>query len=96
MPRRVEGGLPPQHIAELTKPAFIRLVQAHRRGRRLWRFKIEQVWEKAGGTVAAPHGHQAAMREVTRLGCCGIAGRRQLPDSRLVLVLTVPALPICD
>ena len=33
----------------------------------MWRFKIEQVWEKAGGTVAAPHGHQAAMREVTRL-----------------------------
>ena len=33
----------------------------------MWRFKIEQVWEKAGGTVAAPHGHEAAMREVTRL-----------------------------
>ena len=60
-------GLPPQRIADLTKPAFLRIVQAHRRGRRMWRFKIEQVWEKAGRTVAAPHGHAAAMREVTRL-----------------------------
>ena len=59
--------MPPQRIADLTKPDFIRIVQAHRRGRRMWRFKIEQVWEKAGRTVAAPHGHQAAMREVTRL-----------------------------
>ena len=33
----------------------------------MWRFKIEQVWEKAGRTVAALHGHEAAMREVTRL-----------------------------
>ena len=60
-------GLPPQRIADLTKPALLRIVQAHRRGRRMWRFKIEQVWEKAGRTVAAPHGHAAAMREVTRL-----------------------------
>ena len=60
-------GLPPQRIADLTTPAFLRIVQAHRRGRRMWRFKIEQVWEKAGRTVAAPHGHAAAMREVTRL-----------------------------
>ena len=51
----------------LTKPAFIRVVQEHRRGRRMWRFKIEQVWEKAGRTVAALHGYEAAMREVTRL-----------------------------
>ena len=63
----LRAGWPPQRIADLTKPDFIRVVQAHRRGRRMWRFKIEQVWEKAGGTVAAPHGHQAAMREVTRL-----------------------------
>ena len=63
----LRAGLPPQRIADLTKPDFIRVVQAHRRGRRMWRFKIEQVWEKAGRTVAAPHGHQAAMREVTRL-----------------------------
>ena len=63
----LRAGLPPQRIADLTKPDFIRVVQAHRRGRRMWRFKIEQVWEKAGGTVAAPHGHEAAMREVTRL-----------------------------
>ena len=63
----LRAGLPPQRIADLTKPDFIRIVQAHRRGRRMWRFKIEQVWEKAGRTVAAPHGHEAAMREVTRL-----------------------------
>ena len=63
----LRAGWPPQRIADLTKPDFIRVVQAHRRGRRMWRFKIEQVWEKAGGTVAAPHGHQAAVREVTRL-----------------------------
>ena len=63
----LRAGWPPQRIADLPKPDFIRVVQAHRRGRRMWRFKIEQVWEKAGGTVAAPHGHQAAMREVTRL-----------------------------
>ena len=63
----LRAGWPPQRIADLTKPDFIRVVQAHRRGRRMWRFKIEQVWEKAGGTVAAPHGHEAAMREVTRL-----------------------------
>ena len=63
----LRAGLPPQHIATLTKPTFIRVVQAHRRGRRMWRFKIEQVWEKAGRTVAAPQGHEAAMREVTRL-----------------------------
>lgn len=60
-------GLTPRQIAELTKPAFIRLVQQHRRGRRMWRFKIEQVWEKACRTVAAPHGDDAAMREVARL-----------------------------
>ena len=63
----LRAGWPPQRIADLTTPDFIRVVQAHRRGRRMWRFKIEQVWEKAGGTVAAPHGHEAAMREVTRL-----------------------------
>ena len=63
----LRAGLPPQDIAMLTKPAFIRVVQEHRRGRRMWRFKIEQVWEKAGRTVAALHGHEAAMREVTRL-----------------------------
>ena len=63
----LRAGLPPQRSADLTKPDFIRIVQAHRRGRRMWRFKIEQVWEKAGRTVAAPHGHEAAMREVTRL-----------------------------
>ena len=61
----LRAGLPPQDIAMLTKPAFIRVVQEHRRGRRMWRFKIEQVWEKAGRTVAALHGHEAAMREVT-------------------------------
>ena len=66
-PAVLRAGLPPQRIADLTKTDFIRVVQAHRRGRRMWRFKIEQVWEKAGRTVAAPHGHQAAMREVTRL-----------------------------
>ena len=63
----LRAGLPPQDIARLTKPAFIRVVQEHRRGRRMWRFKIEQVWEKTGRTVAALHGHEAAMREVTRL-----------------------------
>ena len=61
------AGLTPRQIAQLTKPAFIRLVQQHRRGRRMWRFKIEQVWEKACRTVAAPHGQDAAMREVVRL-----------------------------
>ena len=40
----LRAGLPPQRIADLTKPDFIRVVQAHRRGRRMWRFKIEQVW----------------------------------------------------
>jgi transposase len=59
--------LTPRQIAKLTKPAFIRLVHQHRRGRRMWRFKIEQVWEKACRTVAAPHGQEAAMREVARL-----------------------------
>ena len=54
----LRAGLPPQDIAMLTKPAFIRVVQEHRRGRRMWRFKIEQVWEKAGRTVAALHGHE--------------------------------------
>ena len=60
MPRGVEGGLASSTNCRPDKPDFIRVVQAHRRGRRMWRFKIEQVWEKAGGTVAAPHGHQAA------------------------------------
>ena len=63
----LRAGLPPQQIATLTKSVFLRVVTAHRRGRRMWRFKIEQVWEKAQKTVAAPHGHEAAMREVTRL-----------------------------
>ena len=33
----------------------------------MWRFKIDQVWEKACRTVAPPHGQEAAMREVTRV-----------------------------
>ncbi len=63
----LRAGLTPRQIAKLTKPAFIRLARQHRRGRRMWRFKIEQVWEKACCTVAAPHGQEAATREVTRL-----------------------------
>ena len=52
----LRAGLTPQRIAYLTKPDFIRVVQAHRRGRRMWRFKIEQVWKKVRGTVGAPEG----------------------------------------
>ena len=33
----------------------------------MWRFKVEQVWEKACATVAAPHGQDAGMREIVRL-----------------------------
>jgi transposase len=60
-------GLAPREIAKLTQPDFIRIVHEHRRGRRVWRFKIEQVWEKACRTVALPHGQEASMREVTRI-----------------------------
>ena len=60
-------GLAPREIAKLTPPEFIRIVHEHRRGRRMWRFKIEQVWEKAFRAVALPHGQEASMREVTRI-----------------------------
>jgi transposase len=33
----------------------------------MWRFKIEQVWEKACRTVAPRHGQEAATREVRRI-----------------------------
>ena len=63
----LRAGLAPPQIAARTKGDFIRAVQHHRRGRRMWRFKVEQVWEKACTTVAAPHGQDAGMREVVRL-----------------------------
>lgn len=63
----LRAGLTPLQIAQLTKPLFVRAVQEHRRGRRMWRFKVEQVWEKACLTVAAPHGQDAGMREIVRL-----------------------------
>ena len=63
----LRAGLAPPQIAARTKGDFIRAVQHHRRGRRMWRFKVEQVWEQACATVAAPHGQDAGMREVVRL-----------------------------
>ena len=60
-------GLTPREIAKLSASEFIRRVREHRRGRRMWRFKVEQVWEKARRTVAPPHGQEAAMREITRV-----------------------------
>ena len=63
----LRAGLGPFEIAGLTKPVFVQAVQQQRRGRRMWRFKVEQVWEKACLTVAAPHGQDAGKREVVRL-----------------------------
>ncbi len=39
-------GLTPHAIARLKSTDFIRVVHDHRRGRRMWRFKVEHVWKR--------------------------------------------------
>lgn len=60
-------GLTPFEIAALTAPEFVKGVHAATAGRRVWRFKLVQVHEKAQKTVACRHGMAALSREVTRL-----------------------------
>ncbi len=60
-------GLTPFEIATLTVPDFVSRGQAATAGRRVWRFKLVQVHEKARKTVACQHGVAALSHEVTRL-----------------------------
>lgn len=60
-------GLTPSAIAALPFPAFWQQVLAMRHARRIWQFKVRQVHERAGRTVAAPHGMAALMRELQRI-----------------------------
>jgi transposase len=60
-------GLTPLEISALSFPAFWERVQAVRKERRLWQFKVRQVHERAAQTVAAPHGMAAIMRELRRI-----------------------------
>lgn len=60
-------GLPPSAIAARSRPEFWQAIQTTRRGRRVWRFKIDQVHDRAGRTVAPPHAQDATMRALQRL-----------------------------
>jgi transposase len=60
-------GLTPIEIAALPAAEFWNRVQTVRNGRRVWRFKINQVHDRAGKTVAAPHGMQAIAHELQRV-----------------------------
>jgi transposase len=60
-------GLTPAQMARVSAAELFEQVQAHRRGRRVWRFKIVQAWEKAAATVASPYGAEAMAEEARRL-----------------------------
>jgi transposase len=60
-------GLTPYQIAALPLNEFWLSVREARRGRRLWRFKIEQIHERAQITVACPFGSEAMAREAQRV-----------------------------
>jgi len=60
-------GLTPLEIAAMTPAEFVKRVRAATAGRRVWRFKLVQVHEKAQKTVACQQGMAALSREVTRL-----------------------------
>jgi transposase len=60
-------GLSPTEIAACSRPEFWQAIQTTRRGRRVWRFKIDQVHDRAGSTVAPPHAREATTRALQRL-----------------------------
>lgn len=60
-------GMTPIEIAAMPLPEFWARVQAMRHDRRIWKFKVDQVHERAAKTVAAPHGMQAIARELQRV-----------------------------
>lgn len=60
-------GLTPAQIACHSEPELVAKAKAASRGRRLWRFKVRQILEKAKITVAAPHGAEAMARYVQRI-----------------------------
>ncbi len=60
-------GLTPGEIAVLPLTAFLARVREHQQGRRLWRFKLIQLHERAQLTVACPAGAGCLAREVQRL-----------------------------
>jgi transposase len=60
-------GLTPLEIAAMSFPEFWRLVQGALSDRRAWRFKFQQVHERAAMTVAAPHGMSPVARELQRI-----------------------------
>jgi transposase len=60
-------GLTPFEIARLSLSEFWERVQATRRGRRVWRFKVAQVHARAQETIALPQGADPMMREIERI-----------------------------
>lgn len=60
-------GLTPAEIAELPLNDFIARVREVRRGRRVWRFKLIQVHERAHASVACPLGLKEMAREAQRV-----------------------------
>lgn len=60
-------GLTPTQIAALPLNDFIARVRQARHGRRVWRFKLIQVHERAQGSVACPLGLQQMAQEAQRV-----------------------------
>ena len=66
----LRAGMPPRRIADLNEARLVIpvVLGAPIADGGCGAYKIEQVWESTGQTPSRlPHGHQAAMREVTRL-----------------------------
>lgn len=60
-------GWTPRQMAAVPVGELWRLAREHRRGRRLWRFKIQQAHEKAVRTVASPEGAEAFAAEIRQI-----------------------------